>query len=410
MVNVFAVPVFFICMRECLETSIIVSVLLSFLKQTLGHEHDPLTYKRLVKQVWGGVAAGLFICLIIGGGFIGAFYGVGRDYFSKTEDLWEGIFSLIAAVIITVLGAAFLRVSKLQDKWRLKLAKALAAKESIRTVNKGRVKLWAEKYAMFLLPFVTVLREGLEAVVFIGGVSLGMPAESFPLAVFAGLAAGIVIGYLIYKGGDFASLQIFLIISTCFLYLVAAGLFSKAVWSLEMHRVSKLSPDWIRTPRVDFFQWSQLTGGDAAETGSGPGSYDIRQSVWHVNCCNPEINGGGGWGIFNSILGWQNSATYGSVISYNLYWLFVMVTFIIMRHVEQGGHVPFLNKKASSQWERESEPGARDDAIFGKTVAGGNGVPASTNVRELHEHETRESYRISSHSRLSVLTADLRQH
>lgn len=38
-------------MRECLETSIIVSVLLSFLKQTLGPEHDAVTYKRLVRQV-----------------------------------------------------------------------------------------------------------------------------------------------------------------------------------------------------------------------------------------------------------------------------------------------------------------------------------------------------------------------
>lgn len=44
-------PVFFICFRECLETSIIVSVLLAFLKQTLGAEGDRTTYKKLVKQV-----------------------------------------------------------------------------------------------------------------------------------------------------------------------------------------------------------------------------------------------------------------------------------------------------------------------------------------------------------------------
>ena len=30
-------------------------------------------------------------------------------------------------------------------------------------------------------------------------------------------------------------------------------------------------------------QWNKITGGDAAETGSGPGSYDIRKTVWHVN-------------------------------------------------------------------------------------------------------------------------------
>ena len=30
-------------------------------------------------------------------------------------------------------------------------------------------------------------------------------------------------------------------------------------------------------------KWNKTVGGDAAEVGSGPGSYDIRQSVWHVN-------------------------------------------------------------------------------------------------------------------------------
>ena len=41
------------------------------------------------------------------------------------------------------------------------------------------------------------------------------------------------------RGGNLASIQIFLIASTCFLYLVAAGLFSKAVWLFENYQVSK---------------------------------------------------------------------------------------------------------------------------------------------------------------------------
>lgn len=90
------------------------------------------------------------------------------------------------------------------------------------------------------------------------------------------------------------------------------GLFSKSVWKFENDA------------------WNRLTGGDASETGSGPGSYDIRKSVWHINCCSPQVNGGGGWGIFNSLFGWTNSATYGSVISYNLYWLVVIVSFLTL--------------------------------------------------------------------------------
>jgi high-affinity iron transporter len=51
----------------------------------------------------------------------------------------------------------------------------------------------------------------------------------------------------------------------------------------------------------------------------------------HVNCCNPEAKDNGGWGIFNAILGWQNSATIGSVTSYCIYWVFVTLALIVMR-------------------------------------------------------------------------------
>ncbi len=51
MVNVFAVPVFFIVFREVTETSIVVSVLLAFLKQQLGRDVDKNVYRKLQKQV-----------------------------------------------------------------------------------------------------------------------------------------------------------------------------------------------------------------------------------------------------------------------------------------------------------------------------------------------------------------------
>lgn len=50
--TVFAVPVFLVVFRESLEAVIIVSILLAFLKQTLGGANgDPVTYKKLRKQV-----------------------------------------------------------------------------------------------------------------------------------------------------------------------------------------------------------------------------------------------------------------------------------------------------------------------------------------------------------------------
>jgi high-affinity iron transporter len=154
-------------------------------------------------QVWMGTGLGLLICFVIGCGLIGAFYGIGIDGWGAVEEVWEGVFSLIACIIITLMGAALLRVSKLQEKWRVKLARLLAAKDASSSLppatTGSRIKRFLEKYAMFMLPFITVLREGLEAVVFVGGVSLGVPASAIPLAAFLGLLAGTLVGVLIYK-------------------------------------------------------------------------------------------------------------------------------------------------------------------------------------------------------------------
>jgi len=51
-VDVFSVPIFFVMLRETVEAAIIVSVLLAFLKQTLGSpDKYEVTYRALVKQV-----------------------------------------------------------------------------------------------------------------------------------------------------------------------------------------------------------------------------------------------------------------------------------------------------------------------------------------------------------------------
>lgn len=149
------------------------------------------------------------------------------------------------------------------------------------------------------------------------------------------------------------------------------GLFSKAVWDFEIHA------------------WNAIIGGDAAEVGSGPGSYDITKSVWHVNCCNAEINGGGGWGIFNAILGWQNSATLGSVLSYNLYWVVVMVVFLSMMYKEKNGHWPLIKAKAEcahdegAESDVNSQAGTVVDESAIEKKAEGQQLPATTTVREI---------------------------
>ena len=72
--------------------------------------------------------------------------------------------------------------------------------------------------------------------------------------------------YLIYKSSSRFTLHIFLILSTCVLLLVGAGLFSSACGYFQTYVFNK------------------GVGGDVDETGDGPGSFDVNRSVWHLVC------------------------------------------------------------------------------------------------------------------------------
>ncbi|KAJ2488320.1 high-affinity iron permease [Coemansia sp. RSA 2050] len=315
MADVFNVAIFFIILRETIEAGVIISVLLSFSNQMFNA--DAVMRKKAQKHIWIGAVVGFLICLVIGVTFIAVFYTVADDIWSKAELLWEGIFSLIAAVMITAMGLGMLRSGRMQDKWRAKLGSAMVEESGRREGWRRWVdfKVFSKRYLFFHLPFLTVLREGLEAVVFVGGVSLGATAKSIPLAVVIGLLCGGVVGYAIYRTGSAMRFHWFFVASTCLLYLIAAGLVSKSVGYFEEHRFAKYA------------------GADP----DASGVIDVRVNVWALDYGSPEAKGGSGWGIFNAILGWTNVATYGTVISYSLYWGVLAAYLVVLGVHERRG-------------------------------------------------------------------------
>ncbi|KAG5417318.1 FTH1 [Candida metapsilosis] len=368
----FSIQTFLIVLRETLESAIIISVLLSFVHQTFctddgktsnrlegqyqaipqesisssentEQSESTLGDKRLGRilklQIWFGGLLGLAVCLFIGAIILVVFYKVGNDLWAIAEHYWEGTFSILASIIISIMGIQILRVSKMQQKWKVKLGRLLQSSRhfnpSISTPNRKseggwlyKLELLTEKYNMVILPFVTTLREGLEAIVFIGGIGVNEDTSIWAIinAAVIAVIVGTLIGCILYRSGNTLSLQWFLITSTCFLYLVAAGLFSKGVWNFELQNFI-----------------NQCGGMDVSETGHGPGSYDIKKSVWHVNCCNGELQEDGAfWMLLTAILGWTNSATYGSVISYILYWVVVTIAFISLSYEEKQGYLPVI--------------------------------------------------------------------
>ncbi|KAF9182701.1 high-affinity iron permease [Haplosporangium sp. Z 767] len=297
----FSIPIFFIIFRETTEAAIIVSVLLSFLNQVL--MDDQVMRKRLARQVWAGTALGLIISIAIGAAFIVVWNKYANNLWAGSEGIWVACFSFIAVIMITVMGLAMLRTTHLQEKWQAKLTKAMDDENQRGLGNASR------RYALFILPLITVLREGLEAIVFIGGVTFSTDAKSIPAAVIAGVLCGLAIGFIIYRGGNKMNLNIFFTASTCLLLLIAAGLVSKGVQAAEN------------------YAWGKATN---AQSDDG-GTYDPRINIWALQCCDPKSNDAGGYQLFNAIFGWSNIGSIPSVVCYIAYWLIVIAVLVYMK-------------------------------------------------------------------------------
>lgn len=69
---------------------------------------------------------------------------------------------------------------------------------------------------------------------------------------------------MIYYSGSRVALHFFLIISTCILLLIGAGLFSSACGSYQM------------------YVFTQGVGSDVSELGDGAGSFRVQGNVWHL--------------------------------------------------------------------------------------------------------------------------------
>ena len=96
--------------------------------------------------------------------------------------------------------------------------------------------------------------------------------------------------------------------------------------------------------------------------GDGPGSFDVRGNVWHLDCCNPENRfDSDGWTIFSAIFGWTNSATLGSVLAYVFYWLAVVVTLVSMKFTE--GRTKLLGKESAMGRRRRERKEAAEAGL-----------------------------------------------
>jgi high-affinity iron transporter len=215
---------FIITWRETLEAALIVGILLTYLSKIGQSQHFRFVY-------WG-IAWGLIACLIFAGlsGFLAGFFeDIGQDVFEAT-------ILFVAAAVLTHM-VVWMHRNAREIKGQLQQQAEIA-------ITKHR--LWA----LAVLAFVGVFREGVETVLFLWGLFLqGGRTESLILPVtggFLGVGLGVFMTWLFFKGFGHLDLRLFFRVSGIVLIFMAAGMLSSGIGKLVMAGLISplLEPIW----------------------------------------------------------------------------------------------------------------------------------------------------------------------
>jgi high-affinity iron transporter len=197
---------YLIGLREGLEATLVVSILVAFLVKS--DRRDRLPY------VWGGVAAA--VALSIGFGALLTFTAANLD--SQHKELFDAIASLAATVFVTFM-IFWMRTAsrRLSGDLRTKLSDALQLGGT----------------AVVVMAFLAVAREGLETALLWFAAAQGAATSSSPLIGFSlGLATALALGWALYASALRINLGKFFTWTGLLLIIVAAGIFKYGVHDL----------------------------------------------------------------------------------------------------------------------------------------------------------------------------------
>lgn len=194
-----------ITFRETFEAVLIIGIIFSYLKKI-----DQFDKKNHV--IYGAIMGLLLSILgaVLFQGLLGGFEG-------QIEEAFEGFMMIGGAIMITTLIIWLHQQSKSFQNMESKINQSL---------NKSH------SFGLFFLALVSVLREGIETILFLSASTVSQ--ESFSLlGSILGILIAIVVGVLVYKGSLKINLQIFFKITAIFLIFVAAGLLSYGIHELQ---------------------------------------------------------------------------------------------------------------------------------------------------------------------------------
>jgi high-affinity iron transporter len=199
------IAAFVLFLREGLEASLIVSILFAALRQ--------LGQTRQARAVWIGVILAVLGSLL--GGI--ALYVTIHSYVGSTfQTIFETITYLLAVVLLTTM-------TFWMQKHSRSLKKDITAKAS----------LAGSGFALGLLAFTTVGREGLETAVFMLAFAFTTNGLLLLVGALLGLLAAVGLSFLVYRMGYRLDYRMFFRVMGIILLIFAAGLLGDAVQNMQ---------------------------------------------------------------------------------------------------------------------------------------------------------------------------------
>lgn len=259
---------FLLALREGLEAALIIGLTLGLLvKMKRAH---------LAPVVWLGIVVAVALSL----GAALALYGVGATLTGQAEEIFEGVTMFLAAGVLTWMIFWMQRQGRqvraeLETEVRAALGRTAA----------GRGQRWG----LFGIAFVAVLREGIETALFLTAAAFTATAQETLLGGLAGLVMAAILGWALFAATVRLDVRRFFQVTGFLLILFAAG--------LAAHGVHEFN-----------------------EAGLIP---EVVEHVWNLN---PILNEKSTFGLMlTALFGYNGNPSLTEVLAYGAYYLALLV-------------------------------------------------------------------------------------
>ena len=260
---------FIITLREGLEAGLIVAIILAYLKASGQRPH--------FRTVLISALAAVAVSLTVGA----AIFAVAGEFEGRTAEAFEGGAMLIAVGVLS---------------WMVVWMKRQSAgiKKTLETDIAQAIGV-GSAFALAMIPFTAILREGLETAVFLfAATRTSTPLES-TIGASAGILAATGLTWGIYSGGYRINLKTFFNVTGVLLVFFAAGLLAHGIHELQE---AALMPVFI-------------------------------EHVWDINHILDDGSGVGLW--LKALLGYNGNPSLVEVIAYPAFLVVALSYFVALR-------------------------------------------------------------------------------